>query len=180
MQKNKKFVDVFLDTEFTTAGMNSQLISLGMVSENNDKLYIEFNFNKKFLTPWLKKNVVTKLKKKPLNKSIAKKKLENWFNKIGKEKKIRLISAGKEMDNLLLYSLWTSKKLNSFCWRYKIPHQINHTSHIDMMTLLQVNKIDSTIDRLKFSGIKKITMVHQSLNDAIILKKCLEKLKIKC
>ena len=117
--KNKKFINIFFDTEFSTAGMNSELISLGMISENNDKLYIEFNYNKRFVTSWLKENVINKLNKKKLNKNNAKKKIENWLNKVGKGKKIKLISAGKEMDNLLLYSLWTSKKKNvSYCWRY--------------------------------------------------------------
>ena len=178
--KNKKYINIFFDTEFSTAGMNSELISLGMISENNDKLYIEFHYNKKFLTSWLKENVINKLNKTKFTKNNAKKKIEKWMKKVGEGKKIRLISAGKEMDNLLFYSLWTSKNKNEpYCWRYRIPDQINHTSHIDMMTLLQINKLDTTIDRLKFSGLKKI-VAHHSLNDAIVLKKCYEKLKIKC
>jgi len=160
MKKKNKFVNIFFDTEFTTAGMNSELISIGMVSENKNKLYLEFNFNKKFLTPWLKENVLTQLNGNKTNKISARKKIEKWMKKEAKGKKIRLISSGKEMDNLLLYSLWTSKKYGILCWRHTLPSQINHTSHIDISTLFEINKLNPEINKLQFSNIKQNLKEH--------------------
>ena len=50
---------VFFDTEFTRGGQNTSLISIGFVSENDEKLYIELNdFDKSQVDKWLKKNIM--------------------------------------------------------------------------------------------------------------------------
>jgi len=177
--KSKKFIHVFFDTEYTNNGMIYELISMGFVTENDEKYYCELEVrDKSKISDWIKKNVISQLKNNPENVQSAKTKLIKWFNKISKNKKIRLISWG-QFDLILLYSLWVTKKGKLNCWRYTIPKKIYHANHIEMSTLFTVNNIKSNINRIKFSGISKKIKRHNSLSDALILKSCYKKLTIK-
>jgi len=52
---------IFLDTEFTGEHGKTTLVSLGMVTMDNQSLEINFNdYNKKQVTAWLKKNFLIK------------------------------------------------------------------------------------------------------------------------
>ena len=56
---------IFLDTEFTGEHSKTTLVSAGFVTLDNKKLYITLNdYNKDQVTPWLKKNVLSKIDKK--------------------------------------------------------------------------------------------------------------------
>ena len=56
---------IFLDTEFTGEHSKTTLVSAGFVTVDNKKLYITLNdYNKDQVTPWLKKNVLSKINKK--------------------------------------------------------------------------------------------------------------------
>jgi hypothetical protein len=50
-----------IDTEFIDTPTCSALISLGIVAEDGRRLYFEFDFPERELTPWLKQNVVPHL-----------------------------------------------------------------------------------------------------------------------
>jgi len=180
---SKDMIKVFFDTEFTRGGQNTNLISIGLISENNAKLYIEFNdYDKSQIDNWLKKNILPLLEnRRKYSTNQASKIILNWFNKIAKNKKIQLISAGKEVDNVLLYNLWgrKNKKNTLRSWMNKLPKQINHKFHLDLDTLFIINNIDPNIDRYLFSGLKSKVSVHKAIDDAKIIKACWNKLNIK-
>ena len=180
---SKNLKKVFFDTEFTRAGQNTTLISIGLVSEDNDELYIEFNdYDKSQVDTWLKKNILNLLdNKKKYNTIQAIKILEKWFNKISKNKKIQLISSGKEVDNILLYNLWgkPNNKNSLRSWMNKLPRQINHKFHMDLDTLFIINNLEPSLDKYLFSGLKSKVSVHKSIDDAKIIKACWNKLTIK-
>jgi hypothetical protein len=50
-----------LDTEFIDTPIASELISMALVSYDGRELYMEFEFTKANLTPWLRENVVPHL-----------------------------------------------------------------------------------------------------------------------
>lgn len=53
---------VFFDTEFTGLHQNTTLISIGLVDENNNTFYAEFNdYDKLQVDDWIQKNVVNNL-----------------------------------------------------------------------------------------------------------------------
>ena len=99
--------------------------------------------------------------------------------KRGKRKKYVSYRLEKKWTIYFIFSLDIKEIWNTLLETY-IPSQINHTSHIDISTLLEINKLNPEINKLKFSNIKQNLKEHNSLNDAMILKKCYEKLKIKC
>lgn len=51
-----------IDTEFIDTPTCSELISIGIASEDGRELYLEFEFPKSHLTAWLRENVVPHLK----------------------------------------------------------------------------------------------------------------------
>jgi len=180
---NKVMKKVFFDTEFTKGGQNTNLISIGLVSENNETLYLELNdFDKTQIDDWLDENIISLLdNKKSYNTEEAAIILEKWFNKISQDTKIQLISAGKEVDSILLYNLWGKKnnKNTLRSWVNRLPLQINHKSHMDLDTLFLINGLDPNMDRYLFSGLKEKINIHKSIDDAKIIKACWNKLTIK-
>ena len=55
---------IFFDSEFTGLHKDTTLISIGMVAENEDSFYAEFDdYNKEQLNDWLEENVIANLSK---------------------------------------------------------------------------------------------------------------------
>jgi DNA polymerase III epsilon subunit-like protein len=53
---------IFFDTEFTGLYKNNSLISIGLVAENGEKFYAEFNdYNTLLCSPWVRDNIIDKL-----------------------------------------------------------------------------------------------------------------------
>jgi hypothetical protein len=50
-----------IDTEFIDTPTCSALISLALVSENDESLYFEFDYPEREITPWLRQNVTPHL-----------------------------------------------------------------------------------------------------------------------
>lgn len=58
---------LYFDTEFTGLHQNTQLISIGIVSDNGKKFYAELNdYLPDILNKWIHENVISKLKFKVL------------------------------------------------------------------------------------------------------------------
>lgn len=54
-------IKIFLDTEFTGLHQDTTLISIALVSENNDEFYVELtDFDTRQVTPWIADNVLSK------------------------------------------------------------------------------------------------------------------------
>jgi hypothetical protein len=166
-------IKVFFDTEFTREGLNTSLISIGFVSENDERLYIELNdYDQSQVTPWLRENILSKLEGKSVSTSLAAKKIENWLNLIGHNDLIQLVSPGKAMDLLLLFNIWAEVESGSTLrtWRDRLPKCIAHRWHIDLDTIFIMNNIDPRINRVEFSELQIEGQQHNALYDTLIVK----------
>jgi len=171
---------IFLDTEFTGEHGQTSLVSLGMVTMENQTLEINFNdFKKKQVTRWLKNNVLPKLTERPIflkKKSIFH--IHNFLENYSGGRKIIIVTAGKTLDLSLFFDLYKflkKNKKNNFHWLYDLPHYLSHSNHLDLNTMFFLAGLKN-IDREKFVNIKTIKNKHNALYDAIVIKKCFCKL----
>ena len=98
MGLKKDLKKVFFDFEFTGEHQFTTPVSLGMVGEANEELYITFkDYNKIQVTDWLRENVISKIDE---NKSISKEdgliKITEWLNNYRNDGYISLISLVKQ------------------------------------------------------------------------------------
>ena len=174
------FVKVFFDTEFTRPGQNTTLISIGFVSEKGEELYIELDdYDKRQVTPWLEKNILSLLEGKAVSTAVAKQKIEKWVDQIAGKKKIQLVSAGKQEDDVLLFNMWAQVEAGSplRCWDNRLPQQIEHRAHLDLDTLLSLHGLDPALDRREFAGVTDTVVRHKAIDDARVVRACWMKMK---
>ncbi len=169
---------VFIDTEFTGEHGKATLVSLGLVTLDNKKLNITLNdYDRSQVTTWLKKNVLSKInKKKSIDSKSAYKKVSKFLNNYSKGQKIHLVSAGKTLDIVLLFDLYKYSKLKrKFHWLHDLPGYLNHSSHIDLDTMIFFSKFRN-INKIKLSNLKNTKNKHDALYDAIVVRACFLKL----
>jgi DNA polymerase III epsilon subunit-like protein len=171
---------VFADTEFTGEHSKTTLVSVGFVTLDNKKLYITLNdFNKGQVTPWLKKNVLSKIDKKlNINKKEAYQKISKFLSDYSKGEKIQLITAGKGLDLILIFDLFHQKNLKKkyMHYLYDLPKYLNHEFHLDIYTLFYLCGYNKKINREKFAELKGERKKHNALYDAMVIRKCFLKL----
>ena len=176
---------IFFDTEFTGLHKNTTLISIGIVSDCGRTFYAEFtDYDKTQLNMWLIKNVMFKLKfedgedihvvkyscdhtetemsgsKKEISAELVK-----WFNSF--EDNIEMWSDCLAYDWVLFCDL--------FGGAMKIPSCIYYIP-FDISTLFKIKGIDPDINRRDFSSHNEIGNEHNALYDALLIKKCYDKL----
>ena len=164
----------FIDTEFTGEHGKTTLVSIGIVTLNNKKLYITLNdYNKSQVTPWLKKNVLSKINhKNSISSFEAYKKISKFLKSYAKNDKINIVSAGKISDISLLFDLYRYKKKNkNFHWLHDLPKYLNHNFHLDLNTMFYFANLNVT-NREKFANLKLKIDKHNALYDAIIVRSC--------
>ncbi len=174
------FIKVFFDTEFTRGGQNTTLISIGFVSEKGDELYIELNdYDKEQVTPWLEENILNLLDGNAVSTSEATKKIESWFEEIAGGKKVQMVSSGKQIDDILLYNMWSRVEAGSRLrsWDKKLPYHIEHRAHLDIDTLFSLHGLDPTLDRYEFAGLKTPNKRHKAIDDARVIRACWMKMQ---
>ena len=94
MKQRKKFKKVFIDLEYTGQHQFTTLVSIGMVGENNEELYLTFNdYDQTQVTSWLKKNVLSEIdSSKSVSKMDGLEKIQKWLNDYRKNESISFIS----------------------------------------------------------------------------------------
>jgi len=179
-------IKLFFDCEFTGLHKNTTLISLGIISENGDKLYLEFNdYDKTQVDEWIQKNVIDKLwvsrtdntdqkAKVPDyyfhgNKKEMTNQLKKWLSKFGNEE-ILFISDVCHYDFVLLIDLFGSafdlpKNICPAC--YDINQDICnfYNSEMDMRKAFNTNR-----EELLDTTIKSNIFKHNALWDAEVIK----------
>lgn len=105
-------MNVYFDTEFTGLIPRASLISIGLITEDNDMCYLEMSKEcipaYAFENPWIKKHVIDNLIE-PVSgvvyseKEMAEK-LREFFSKIGQE--VQLVSDVCHYDMVLLCNLF--------------------------------------------------------------------------
>ncbi len=178
MIKNKKII--FIDTEFTGEKQNTTLISIGIVTLDKKKLYITLSdYDKSQVTPWVKKNVLSKIDEKNSIKSKeAYKKINNFLKKYSDGQKICVVSYGLMQDIMLFYELYkfkdgTNKK--KFHYLKNLPKYLKTGNCVDLSTLFQVVGYKSNLSRTKFVGVNNKDR-HSAIFDAEVARLCFLKL----
>lgn len=181
----KKMKKLFFDTEFTGLQQNTTLISIGIVSDCGKTFYAEFtDFDKHQCGDWIITNVLSKLlfKNKPnTNLIISNKKSE--FTVKGNSFFVQkcLLKWLEQFDDVEFWSDCLSYDWvlfnELFGGALNLPKTVYYIP-FDICTLFKVKGIDPDISREGFVSEKKSSEKHNSLFDAIIIKKCFEKLMI--
>lgn len=196
----------FLDTEFTGLEQDAELISIGITTLVNNKPGPEFyaeitDFNKDKASDWVKENVFPGLpfanKKAPyIEFGLGR---ENIFEVVEESYDVTIDDAmikstKKETSNHLRSFINLFKPLNksnkievwSDCLAYdwvlfcdlldnNLPDNILYIP-FDICTVFKMKGIDPDISREAFIGNQVEGYKHNALYDAIVIKKCFEKL----
>jgi hypothetical protein len=169
---------LFFDSEFTGLRKNSSLISLGVVSEDDKKFYAIFDdYNRGQVDDWIEENVIDNLsntvngnvKFVKGNKDYVADQFLKWLEGFGEQRDgmFEMWSDLLPYDWVLFCDMFGETSLELPKIFYYIP--------FDICTLFEIRGVDPDISREEYSGMKGLT-VHNSLSDAIMIKKCYEKL----
>ena len=177
-------MNIYIDLEFTGLHQDTTPISLGMVSDDGKKLYLEFiDYEREQLNGWLRQNVINHLWKGevPPEYKEAEKNGTLIYDKFATRQWAYLII--KEW-----LSQWKEVKIWSDCYAYdwvlfcelfggamKIPENIYYIPY-DLSTLLLAKGLDPDISREKYANHEGATSKHNALHDAIIIQKCVHRL----
>ena len=167
---------IFMDLEFTGLHQYTTPISIGLVSEDGIKFYAEFSdFDNSQVDDWLRKNVINNLLFSPYDneyntpehyyygdKEFIRSKLEQWLSQFDQ---VEIWSDCLSYDWVVFNQL--------FGHAFDIPKNVYYIP-FDICTLMKIKGIDPDVSREGFSGITMIK--HNSLDDALIIQACYEKL----
>lgn len=159
---------IFMDTEFSSLDpAKGEILAIALVKMDGSEFYIELDYNKEEIDPWVKKNVVPYFK----GEKVSKKEAVNLIKEFVGENKPYAINYVDQFDIPYFYKL-IPQKLSPFHW---IP--------IDFAALLFANGLDPEImsknrtelyDRLGVDH-KKYRR-HNALDDAKLLREVYLKL----
>ena len=162
---------VFFDTEFTGLHQNTSLISIGVIDEDQRSFYAIFNdYKKDQVDEWIKKHVIDNLNIEDPSVDIVgkseriKESLSDWFSKYDH---VEVWSDCLSYDWVLFNQL--------FGHAFNIPKNIYYIP-FDISTLFKIKGVDPDVNREEFVGIKNAKNKHNALFDAVVIKKCYEKL----
>jgi DNA polymerase III epsilon subunit-like protein len=177
----KKFV--FLDSEYTSTHAKTTLISIGLVTLEGEELYITLNdYDRDQVSDWVLENVFRHIdESKSITSHEACDKVSNFFKNYSNGEKISIVSAGKNLDQILLFQLWHTKfsKLKYFSFERFLPHYLRHRSHFDLDTIFFMKGLNpDKIIREEFAGspVEESIKKHNALYDAKIVRHCFLKL----
>lgn len=171
-------IKVFFDCEFTGGHKNTNLISIGLVSEDNKTFYAEFlDYDTDQLNDWLRENVLANLYGERLipsedlynyrvigNKEMIASHLTTWLAQFDR---VEMWSDVLHYDWVLFCDLFGND--------FTIPPNVDYIP-FDIATLFKIKNIDPDISRENFVGITDVSSKHNALWDAKIIKLCYEKL----
>jgi hypothetical protein len=179
---------IFLDSEFTGLHQKTTLISIGLISECGKKFYAEFtDYDETQVDDWVKENVISNLNFNELtnsgllisrdmdclevkaNTNSVKEQLEKWLSQFGE---VEIWSDCLSYDWVLFNQI--------FGHAFNIPKNVYYIP-FDICTLFRNSGIDPDINREEFAFdglLPDLTKKskHNALFDAIVIKKCFEKL----
>ena len=177
-------MNVYFDTEFTGLHKDTTLISMGLVTENGDTFYAEFNdYDKTQCNDWIQENVINNLYGEERIKELRKTKYNAYVygnkNEITEELKLWLdLFKGEEIqfvsdvchyDFVLLIDLFGSafdlpKNINPAC--YDVNQDIARFLDISNKEAFDKSREDFLWDY----GINIPGEKHNSLYDALVIK----------
>lgn len=185
---------LFLDTEFTGLHQNTDLISIGLISEDNRSFYAEFNDFPLIKDEWIKENVIENLRFNLENEYIEiYSDLQIWTDNYSIDLKQNIKKIAFELK--LWLNQFESVEIWSDCLAYdwvlfcelfggamNIPENVYYIP-FDICTLFKMNGIDPDISREEYAGLiydenkkDKYDTKHNALWDAFVIKRCYDRL----
>jgi len=157
---------VFFDTEFTGLHQGTTLMSIGLVDEDGRTFYAELHdYDKKQVDGWIKDNVISNFTKKHVvSTRTLRFELVKWLSEY---EKVEMWSDCLAYDWVLFNNIWGHA--------FNIPNNVYYIP-FDLSTLLEVKGFDPDVNREEFAGFDEDSSKHNALHDALIIKKCYEKL----
>ncbi len=166
-------MNIFFDTEFTGLRKDTDLISIGMVTEDDIEFYAEVSdYRKELLNDWLEENVIANLFGTVgyiTNKHDLQYSIRNFFKNYCKSEQGEVVYMWSDClayDWVLFCDIFGSA--------FHIPKNVYYIP-FDICTLFQLKGIDPDINREEFSELS-YKKKHNALLDARIIKACYEKL----
>lgn len=188
---------IFFDTEFTGLHKNTTLISIGLVAEDGKTFYAEFNdYDQTQVDEWIQENVIDNLQFHEPPKG----EMEHWImtrhpdNPLGTniEEGCNLEMRGHkkviakdlkawlcQFDRVELWSDCLSYDWVLFCDLFdgamNIPENVYYIP-FDLCTLFKLKGVDPDISREAYAELEDASKrKHNSLHDALMIKKCYDK-----
>ena len=115
-------INIYFDCEFTGLRKDTDLISIGLVTDDDMTFYAEFtDYDRTKLNSWIKDNVISNLTKPELDldpkhvrvtasRERVSKLLINWLNRVREDHKVQFISDCASYDSVLLFDLLSEGK----------------------------------------------------------------------
>lgn len=154
------------------------LISIGLVAEDGKSFYAELaDYDKSQVDEWIEEYVISNLK--PLD--VTWNTNPDAWEFVGDTKRVsealgRWLS---QFDNVEMWSDCLSYDWVLFCnlfdHAFNIPKNVYYIP-FDICTLFKINDIDPDINREEFAKVEASKQKHNALWDAIIIKKCYDRL----
>lgn len=185
--------NIYFDTEFTGLYKDTTLISLGLLTQDNKKLYLEFNdFNEHQCDDWIKKNVLDNLySQKDVDEFVSQKLntygygnrrentllLKDWLDHLY-EDEIQLVSDCCHYDMVLFIDLFGSafdlpKYINPAC--HDINQDIAYYFNLTEKKAFDLSREDILKEyKDEINDMKK----HNSLYDAEVIKRVYDIVRI--
>ena len=178
-------VKIFFDTEFTGLHKNTNLISIGLISEDDRIFYAELtDYDNNQIDEWLQKNVIDNLLFKDKYNFVDINIEEQGFNvsmKGTKEDLKRELTIWLEQfDKVEIWSDCLSYDWvlfsDIFGTSFDIPSNVYYIP-FDICTLFKVHNINPDINRENFTDtLLNTNMKHNALYDAKVIRDCYKKL----
>lgn len=178
---------IFFDCEFTGLQKNTDLISIGIIDEDGNSFYAEFNdYKKELVTDWIQKNVIDNLFFNHVHTIEHKHLLIGCKEHSMKGNKEEVAEAIRQFiskyDEVEIWSDCLAYDWVLFCDLF--GHALNIPSNVyyipfDICTAFKMKGIDPDISREQFANVDDIGNKHNALYDAIVIKACYENLMSK-
>ena len=173
---------IFFDTEFTGLHKNTSLLSMGLVSESEEKLYCELtDYDKSQITPWLKENVIP-YAKMDMDK-VSNKVAGGVFTHVRGDKKYVAEAVKKWLEPFGEVEMWSDCLhydwvlfVDLFGDAFDVPENVYYIP-FDLSTMFLLAGVDPDISRSEFANMP-FMKDHHALDDAILIKNCYDKLDV--
>lgn len=179
-------MNIFFDTEFTGLEKDTDLISIGLITDTGNTFYAEFtDYREEKISPWIKDNVLAKLKfglpyvdtnpsafKICGNRKAISQSLNEWLKQFHE---VQFVSDCSHYDFVLLVDLLTDGRTAQ-----DLPGNVSpvcHDINQDIAEYLGMTDWEAfDVDREDFARMTDVESKHNALHDAEVIaaiyKKC--------
>ena len=175
---------VFFDTEFTGLKQDTDLISIGLVSETGETFYAELNdFDMSKVDDWIKNNVIKNLRFDPMHCDVYYRQTRSKFGDtysfemVGKRHWVayNLRQWLRQWDRVEMWSDCLAYDWVLFCQlfggAFDIPDNVYYIP-FDICTMFKMKGIDPDVNREEFAGVTDEKEKHNALHDAEVIRSC--------